>query len=141
MKPTNEEIERYTEGLRVRLPPGTTVHTNLRHVSASGMSRCIDVRLFKADSTQPNGVAVHWLSYWVAHVCGYRFDDKTDSVRVGGCGMDMGFAIVYALSRKLYPKGFDCIGKGCPSNDHHNHGDENNKHHADGGYALRHAWF
>jgi hypothetical protein len=32
----------------------------------------------------------------------------------------MGFALVYALGRKLYPDGFDCAGERCPSNDHSN---------------------
>jgi hypothetical protein len=57
---------------------------------------------------------------------------------MGGAGMDMGFALVYNLSRSLYPNGFDCIGESCPSNDHVN--GYNRSHHADGGYALQQSW-
>lgn len=44
---------------------------------------------------------------------------------MNGCGMDMGFHLVYSLSRVLFsPKqgGFECLGIGhyCPSNDHSN---------------------
>ena len=63
---------------------------------------------------------------------------------MGGAGMDMGFALVYELSHALYPDGFDCIGEGCPANDHNNppHPDREagSMHHASGGYALNQRW-
>lgn len=43
-----------------------------------------------------------------------------DAVKMGGAGMDMGFALVHSLSYALFPDGFGCIGDGCPSNDHSN---------------------
>ena len=53
----------------------------------------------------------------------------------------MGFAVIYELSQALFPKGFECIGEKCPSNDHSN-GDRDYTphHHNSGGYALKHRW-
>ena len=109
--------------LREWLKPGDTVHTVLRHVSRSGMSRDIGIVVFKdGDSTadlHPN--------YAVAAAIGAPMSTgHQDAVRVGGCGMDMGFHVVSTLSRVLFPDGFGCIGEGdspstrCPSSDHSN---------------------
>src|SRR3990167_5500047 len=81
----------------------------------------------------------------IASSVAYALDDTLDrnrwGVRVGGCGMDMGFHLVYNLSRVLFPDGFDCIGKDFPANDHSN-GDRDYKPHThkDGGYALKQRW-
>ena len=49
------------------------------------------------------------------------YNRKAEAIRVGGCGMDMGFHVVYNLSRALYRDGrFVCMGEDCPSNDHSN---------------------
>ncbi len=122
------------EGLREMLPPGSVVHTALRHVSRSGMMRAIGCYRLREEDAD-------WLSYRVATATGYPFSEKYEAVRADGCGMDMGFAVVYDLARTLYPDGFECIGDGCPSNDHTN-GDRGYTphHHADGGYALRQRW-
>ena len=84
----------------------------------------------------------HHIGFEAGKLLGMRVDDG--AVKITGTGiMDMGFALVYDLSRTLYPDGFECIGKDaqCPSNDHSN-GDRNYaKHnHKDGGYALRQRW-
>jgi len=76
------------------------------------------------------------LDYYISKALDWPLNDK--GIRVGGCGMDMGFHLIYSLSRILYPNGFDCIGDNCPSNDHFNR--EDNKHHKDGGYALIQKW-
>lgn len=120
--------------LREWIKPGDTVYTVLEHVSRSGMSREIRVVLLHADGSRV--VDLH-PNYLVAKVLGERIG-KRNGIMVGGCGMDMGFHIVYTLSRYLFPDGFDCIGNGCPSNDHSNR--ENNAHHSDGGYAIRQRW-
>lgn len=138
-----DEQEKAREQLRQMFPPGTTVSTVLRHVTSSGMSRSISV--IHADTAGPDDVS--WL---VARAMGEKIDPKHGGIKRGGCGMDMGFDLVYSLSRTLYPEGFTCIGevdramsrgRSCPSNDHSN-GDRNyNPHqHRDGGYALRHRW-
>ncbi len=139
------EREEAKERLREILQPGDTVYTVLRHVSRSGMSRAIDV--YKLEDGEPM-----WLSRLAATAAGYRFSDRYEAVDMGGCGMDMGFALVYAVSRSLWPDGFDCIdpdrdeyySRVCPSNDHVNcrqsRGDIVPTHHSEGGYALRQKW-
>lgn len=135
-----EAIERLREWIK----PGDTVYTLLNHVSKSGMMRTIRVVLLfcsdgKVSDIHPNyavGRALG-LKHWT------RNGRKQDALVVSGCGMDMGFHLVYSLSRVLYPAGFRCVGKGCLSNDHSN-GDGDLKpyrhYHSDGGYALRHRW-
>ncbi len=116
--------------LREWLKPGDPVYTILRHVSRSGMQREIGiVTMNEGSDLHPN--------YLVAKALGMR-QGKRDGIIMGGCGMDMGFALVYELSHALWPQGFGCIGKGCPSNDHSNR--EENAHHRDGGYALKQRW-
>jgi hypothetical protein len=146
------------------LKPGNTVHTIVRHVSRSGMSRDISIVLMTPEGPiHPNHAVARALGMRLVTVGGH------DAIRVGGCGMDMGFAIVYELSRALWPDGFGCIGEKCRSNDHSN-GDRNRvpnedrsgacedcrsgdfQHtdkgaaahqthwHRDGGYALRQEW-
>jgi len=131
------------EQLRTMLKPGDTVQTILRSVSRSGMSRDISPIL-----TTPDGGAFD-ASYLVGRALDLRHG-KAGGLKMGGCGMDMGFALVYALSSKLYPNGFGCTGAGtpdapfssrCPSNDHSNGDRDYTPHqHRSGGYALRHAW-
>lgn len=111
----------HLETLRGILKPGDTVHTVIRHVSSSGMSRRID--LYKVEHDGPRyGTDLRFLTGYVAAVLGYRWDDRNGKhgLVVGGCGMDMGFHVVYNLARVLFPDGHGCIGEGCPSNDHSN---------------------
>ena len=123
--------------LRAVLKPGDTVYTQLKHVSRSGMLRTIQaVRIRSCD--ERGNVAAFWLGWHVAKVLAYPFDEQREGVKVAGCGMDMGFHLVYNLSARLFPDGFDCGGQGCPSNDHFN--GSTATHHKDGGYALTHRW-
>ena len=111
--------------LRKLLKPGTTVYSVLRHVSASGMTRRIDFyTVVKGD--------IVCLSGWIADATGYRRSKNHDGLVVQGCGMDMGFAVVYDLSRTIYPKGFKL--KGWRRNDDCKDADY------DGGYALKSRW-
>jgi hypothetical protein len=133
MKYTKEQVERSEEYLRTLITPGTIIYTGLQHVSASGMMREIKVYVMK--DNEP----IH-ISYSVACVLGYS-QGKSDGIRVAGCGMDMGYHIMMSISYHFFRGGFECIGKGCPSNDHSN-GDRNYEphHHESGGYALSHRW-
>jgi len=45
-------------------------------------------------------------SFHVANVLKWTYKDKTNSVGVGGCGMDMGFHLVYTLASVLYNDGY-----------------------------------
>ena len=129
--------EEARQQLRELLPPGSTVQTILRHTSRSGMSRSISPIIDGSDYS--------WL---VARAIGASVDQNHGGIKRGGCGMDMGFDLIYSLSRALYPDGFACIGwnydmdrdKRCPSNDHSNHPRETFTHHESGGYALKHRW-
>ena len=142
--------------LRDDLKPGTTVYTILEHVGRSGMSRRIGVRVFVDNDP-------HYLDGLVAIALGEPVP-RDGGIRVDGCGMDMGFELVYRLSRALYPDGFGCIGRAgypekrdalCPSNDHANGDGDYTPHpgcgtpdargtrdhwHNEGGYALNHRW-
>ncbi len=135
---TRKEAERQeaVEKLRNWLEPGDTVYTILRHVSRSDMTRHIGVVIMQ------DGIDLH-PNWAVAKAIGVRLMPRRGSdVVMGGCAMDMGFALVYDLSRTLFPDGFDCVGEGCPSNDHSN-GDRDytpHRHTSDGGYALRQRW-
>ena len=83
------------------------------------------------------------MSGTVARAIGETFDREYGGVKVGGAGMDMGFHLVYVLSRELYGSGYQCVGERCPSNEHVNPGPLRNVYdgrtHKDG-YALRHRW-
>lgn len=119
--------------LREWLPPGATVYTVLRHVSTSGMQRRIS--LFAMVDGQPFNI-----DYWAKRACGWRLH-QDGGIVVRGCGMDMGFSLVYELSSTLYRDGHGCTGEGCPSNDHSNGDRDRGPHqHRDGGYALHHRW-
>jgi hypothetical protein len=89
-----EQIEAIKE-LRELLKPGETVYTILRHVSASGMSRVID--LFIMRGNEPRRI-----TWSVAQALGYAYDQKREGLRVSGCGMDMGFHVVYSLARVIF---------------------------------------
>ncbi len=124
--------------LRELLKPGDTVFTKLVSVSRSGMFRRIDVYVFRDNEPV-------WLTGSVAPLIGARYTmndwQKQAGLGVSGCGMDMGFHVVYELSYALFKDGFDCIGEKCPSNDHSN-GDRNYEphQHSSGAYALKHRW-
>ena len=117
MKKSEQQKNEAIEELRAMLKPGDEVITILRHVSKSGMSR--DISLFIIHNGQMR--AITWNA---AKALGYPLKDACGShaIRVGGCGMDMGFHLVYNLGRVLFPdrddSGWD----------------------TDGGYALRQRW-
>ena len=112
--------------LRKWLKPGDTVHTILDHVSSSGMSRDIRVVIVRKDGTilHPN--------HSVSVLLDLPRAKRGDGMRIGGCGSDMGFEIVYRLGRVMFPEGFKVKGTG-------RNGDTSG-HDNDGGYALKHKW-
>jgi hypothetical protein len=148
-----------TEYLRKLLHPGDTVWTSVTHVARSGMTRWIRAFIFR--DGQPEDI-----SWYVARVVGSPVNSRNhEGVERGGCGMDMGFDLVYSLSRHLFPDGFDCLqyhvtvhgeivdlyetsghdrSRICPSNDHSNRVDPRELV-TDGvvrhsGYALSQRW-
>lgn len=95
---------------------GDTIYTVLRSVSSSGMSRTISLKVAR------DGKILD-LTYYASILLGWPLVEVHGSraLRVGGCGMDMGFHTVYTLSSVLFRE-------------------EGEKMHCDAGYALNHAW-
>jgi len=124
------DIEESRQTLLRWLKPGDVVYTVLRHVARSGMSRRIDLYTFAPGEGGGPPVKL-WLSWHAARVMGYRLGGKSgdDGIVVGGCGMDMGFHLVYTLGARLWPDGTP-----------EPHGRRNGEPDSDGGYALRQEW-
>ena len=93
---------------------GDTVYTVLRSVSSSGMSRTLSLKVAKEGKILD-------LTYYAAIILEWPLVEVNGSraLRVGGCGMDMGFHTVYTLSRVLFRE------EGSTK---------------DAGYLLNHAW-
>lgn len=122
-KAAREKNAKELESLRKWIKPGDTVYTTLDHVSSSGLSR--DIRIVVPQVDDKGKVFFIHPNYAAQIVLGWPRARKGEGIRVGGCGMDMGFHLVYELSAKLYP-GIDAEGKpGC----------KNGR-----GYALKQAW-
>ena len=87
--------------LKKAFPKGSTAYTKLIHCSQSGMTRIIGVMGIKKN--EPN-----YYSYKVGELLDYKCSDKFGEygVKVGGCGMDMGFHLIYQLSSILYKDGY-----------------------------------
>jgi hypothetical protein len=134
----DKALEEVKDELRKIIKPGDTVYTVLKHVSRSGMYRVID--LYVMQDNQPRRIS------WQAAQLLEGYDERHEGCKVGGCGMDMGYHLVYKLSYSLYPV-YSCLTPGekhttdCPSPDHYN-GEGWKKtfteHHD--GYALKHYW-
>lgn len=94
------------EQLRAMIKPGDTVYTCLRNVSASGMSRRISVHVIQTETRNGKRATVlRDVSGYVATALDYPIHDRTHALVVGGCGMDMGFHVVYSLGRTLWKDG------------------------------------
>ena len=93
---------------------GDTIYTVIRSVSSSGMSRTISLKVAR------DGKILD-LTYYASILLGWPLVEVHGSraLRVGGCGMDMGFHTVYSLSRALF---------------------RDEEHTGDVGYLLNHAW-
>lgn len=115
--------------LRKMLRPGTEVYARMTHCSTSGMSRHFAILVIA--KAYDGRKIIRNISGMVSTVLGLKWNGD-DTVTIGGAGMDMGFAIVYALGRELYPDGFK-LGK----NQHGRNGDPS-PYDNDGGYALEH---
>lgn len=144
-KQKDDERDEAIKRLRELIKPGDTLVTVMRHRSASGMSRAIDVYMFspgkardRFDKTlRPSArVSWLWLSYNVAKACGFTFSKTREAIVIGGCGMDMGFQIVYTLGRVLFPKGGSL--KHSPREAQERRAGKARE--TDGGYLLSHRW-
>ena len=106
------------DNLREWLKRDDTIYTVLRHRSASGMTRYIDLYVIR------DGRPLR-LTWSVAQALNWPYDTKREALKVTGCGMDMGFHAVYTLSAVLFrdSETFRDPVTG-----------------EDAGYSLRHEW-
>ena len=151
---TTERDEAITR-LREWIKPGDTVYTLLEHVSRSGTQR--EIRVLLARTAADGRIYFIHPNHATGKALGYR-QGKRDGLIVGGCGMDMGFHLVYNLGRVLFPDGFGVEGTypngstGRPASRvsaaraveigtkfQGRNGDTSGWDN-DGGYALRHEW-
>lgn len=110
------EINNAIKHLKTMIRAGGTVYTSCDHVSRSGMTRHIKCFVsYKGDIIN--------ISYYVSVITGTNMN-KHGALVVGGCGMDMGFHVVYDLSYNMYRKGYT----------------RNGEKRKDGGYALNQRW-
>tara|TARA_Y100001938_G_C7761811_1_gene268944 strand:- start:52 stop:360 length:309 start_codon:yes stop_codon:yes gene_type:complete len=86
--------------LKKLFPKGSTAFTLVTKVAPSGMSRHI---LVTGSGRKGHVQNVSW---YIAEFLDYKYKPDTRSVFVGGCGMDMGFHLVYTLSSVLYDDGY-----------------------------------
>lgn len=96
---TKEQQIKAREYLLEDLKPGDTIYTILKHVSSSGMYRVIDAYLIKDNRPLR-------LTWNIAAVLGLHYNDNHEGIGVSGCGMDMGFHVVYELSYALFKDGY-----------------------------------
>ena len=108
MKYIKAERQEALEKLKSWIKKGDTLHTTVKHVSRSGMMRHISVRHLKATDNPERPVNVLNYDYHIARVLDLPEAPNYQGVKIGGCGMDMGFHLIYSLSRSLFkdePKG------------------------------------
>lgn len=106
--------------LRKILKPKSTVYTVLRSISKSGMSH--ELSAFAIQKGELRN-----LDCLVADAIGHAVGQH--GIKMHGCGMDMGFALVYSLGSALWPKG--TAKPHCTRN-----GELDRR----GGYALKQQW-
>lgn len=115
-KVSEEEINRLKAWIEAN---NYMVYTVLRHASASGMQREISVvipitKQCIKRGNDTNDITSAYVpqfvhpSYTVAVLLGRRYTEKHghNAVICQGCGMDMGFDLVYNLSSVLYGDGY-----------------------------------
>ena len=78
----------------IGLRDGDTVYCILRHTSTSGMQRCISLVLIKNGEPRT-------LDYNAQKLLELRGHKRYEGVIIGGCGMDMGFALVDYLREAM----------------------------------------
>jgi hypothetical protein len=122
MKTNEIEKNEALKHLRKIIKPNDVINCFLRHVSSSGMTRRISFYVIKNNKL----IGLDW---YIEKVLGYKRNYNNEGLVVGGCGMDMGFAVVYELGLSLWPKGTKKP-----------HGIRNGEPDSNGGYALKHSW-
>ncbi len=92
----------YGYQLLEELPKGTTLYTILRRVSRSRMTRIFDVILIQ--DNEAHNVIIKEFMY-----CARDCDQESKwhgNYKATGCGMDMGFWLVYELGHLIHQDGY-----------------------------------
>ena len=91
------KVEQDKAELRDMLGATPNVYTILRSVSSSGMTRHISLKIVH------KGELID-ITYLASRVLGDKISEKLgfNTIKMNGCGMDMGFNLVYNLSSVLY---------------------------------------
>ena len=102
------------------IKPGCTIRTHVNHVSTNGMTRRISCYI-----VDPRDNEIIRIDSYVSDITGYKHSDKGGLI-IGGCGMHMGFHLVYTLGALLWPNGTETA-----------HSTRNGQPDSTGGYALK----
>ncbi len=137
MKKTNVVRDEAVAWLRACVEPGSTLYTTMTHVAKSGISRRIKVFMVVPDEGGGGDHQIWNISGWVAEATNRKKHSTEMSVVVNGCGMDMGFELVYTLGRALFPDGF--VPAKCGKLYGRN-GTPATEVDEDGGYAINQRW-
>ena len=114
--------EEAIEKLKEAIKPSDTLYTQLEHVTKSGMTRFIRVRKIEDDYPYD-------YTNLVAKALDWTYSDRYYAIKVGGCGMDMGFHLIYSLGMVLWPDGTP-----------EPHSKRNGEPDTCGGYAINQRW-
>jgi hypothetical protein len=105
MKYTKEQIAEAKEWFTLNCPKGSTLYTICESVSRSGMSRKIRLVVLKADKETGKIYTLH-PNYSASVLLDKKAPKNSEGISVGGCGMDMGFHLVYSLASAIYGDGY-----------------------------------
>jgi hypothetical protein len=122
-----------TTELRTILQPGSTVYTEIVYVEAFRRQRDKHIKLYLLQDREPRSITA-----MAGCVIGSRMNESGDAIISVDPLRDAEFVVVANLSEALFPTGFGCIGKGCPSHEHTRGASNYGPHlHKDGRHALR----
>ena len=79
------------------------LYTQLNHVSQSGMMRHISIKYIKNNKPMDITGYIAEANDWKE--AKNRFGGY-NGIKVGGCGMDMGFHVIYNISKTLFNDGY-----------------------------------
>jgi hypothetical protein len=89
------------EFIPMKVLENDTIYTILRSVSRSGMTRYIDAYIIRDNKPE-------CISFEIANGLGWKLQraDKGSGIKVEGCGMDMGFHLIYSYAQLLIKDGY-----------------------------------
>jgi hypothetical protein len=100
---TVREPEASLDYLRALCPRGADVYYRIRHVSRSGMTLHIALYVIASDRQSGRPYIVQLPPSRIERVTGFSTTRDGTATVVTGCGMDMGWDLVYRLALCLYP--------------------------------------